>query len=151
MTISINFEKSLPPSLDCPLLERAIQTTLEIHNRPEVDVTLQLTNDENIRQLNHTYRSLDATTDVLAFNQEFVDPETDRLYLGDIIISVETAQSQAMENNHSLNKECALLAVHGTLHLLGYDHYDPEQKDEMWTIQAKILNDLLLNSKEDVE
>jgi probable rRNA maturation factor len=146
MTISINSEESLPPDFDCDLLERAIQTTLERHNRPDVDVTLQLTNDENIRQLNHAYRGIDATTDVLAFNQEFVDPETDRLYLGDIIISVQTAQSQAIENKHSLNKECTLLTIHGTLHLLGYDHHEPEEQDKMWTIQDKILNDLILDS-----
>jgi probable rRNA maturation factor len=146
MTISINSEESLPPDFDCDLLERAIQTTLEHHNRPDVDVTLQLTNDENIRQLNHAYRGIDATTDVLAFNQEFVDPETDRLYLGDIIISVQTAQSQAIENKHSLNKECTLLTIHGTLHLLGYDHHEPEEQDKMWTIQDKILNDLILDS-----
>jgi len=151
MTISIHFEESIPPNLDCELLERAIRTTLERHNRPDVDITLQLTVDESMQLLNHAYRGIDATTDVLAFNQGFVDPETDRLYLGDIIISVETAQSQAMENKHSLNKECALITIHGTLHLLGYDHHDPQQKDEMWTMQNKILKDLILNSQEDVK
>jgi probable rRNA maturation factor len=151
MTISIQFEESLPPNLDCDLLKRAIRTTLERHSRPDVDLTLQLTSDANMQQLNHTYRGVDATTDVLAFNQDYIDPETDRLYLGDIIISVETAQSQALENKHPLNHECALLAVHGTLHLLGYDHYDPEEQTEMWTIQDQILNDLIINSQEDVE
>jgi probable rRNA maturation factor len=150
MTISIHFIESIRPNLDCDLLERAIRTTLEHHNRADVDVTLQLTNDENMQILNHTYRGIDTTTDVLAFNQEFIDPETNRFYLGDIIISVETAQSQAMENKHSLNKECALLTIHGTLHLLGYDHIDPVQQDEMWTIQEKILKDLRLISQEDV-
>ena len=150
MTINIHFEESIHPNLDCDLLERAIRTTLERHNRPDVDVTLQLTVDESMQLLNHAYRGIDATTDVLAFNQEFVDPDTNRLYLGDIIISVDTAQSQAMENKHSLNKECALLTIHGTLHLLGYDHHDPQEKDEMWTIQDKILKDLKLNSQEDV-
>jgi probable rRNA maturation factor len=151
MTISINFEQSLPPNLDCDLLERAIQTTLERHDRPDVDVTLQLTDDESMQVLNHAYRGIDATTDVLAFYQAFVDPETDRLYLGDIIISVETAQLQAVENKHSLNKECTLLTVHGTLHLLGYDHHDPQEKDEMWAIQEKILKYLLPYTQEDVE
>jgi probable rRNA maturation factor len=151
MTIWINFNQSLPPNLDCDLLERAIQTTLERHDRPDVDVTLQLTDDVSMQLLNHAYRGIDATTDVLAFNQAFVDPETDRLYLGDIIISVETAQSQAIDNKHSLNRECVLLAVHGTLHLLGYDHHDPQDKDEMWAIQEKILSDLIPNTQEDVE
>jgi probable rRNA maturation factor len=151
MTINIQFEQSLPPILDCDLLVRAVQTTLEHHKKADVDVTLQLTNDESMQLLNHAYRGIDATTDVLAFNQEFVDPETDRFYLGDIIISVETAQFQAMENKHSLNRECALLTIHGTLHLLGYDHHDPQGKDEMWTIQDKILKDLMPNTQEDVE
>jgi probable rRNA maturation factor len=143
MTIRITLKNSVPPNLDCDLLEKAIQTTLELHNQSNVDVTLQLTGDESIQQLNHTYRGIDAPTDVLAFNQEFIDPETDRLYLGDIIISVETAQSQAMDQKHSLNKECSLLTIHGTLHLLGYDHQDPQGKDEMWAIQEKILQDLI--------
>jgi len=151
MTINIQFEQSLQPILDCDLLVRAIQTTLEHHNQADVDVTLQLTDDESMQLLNHAYRGIDATTDVLAFNQAFVDPETDRFYLGDIIISVETAQLQAMENKHSLNRECALLTIHGTLHLLGYDHHDRQGKDEMWTIQDKILKDLMPNTQEDVE
>jgi probable rRNA maturation factor len=146
MTISIQFEESLPPNLDYNLLKRAIRTTLERHNRPNVDVTLQLTSDANMQQLNQTYRGIDATTDVLAFNQDFIDPETDRMYLGDIIISIETAHSQALENKHPLNYECALLAVHGTLHLLGYDHYDPEEQAKMWTIQDQIIKDLIINS-----
>lgn len=151
MTIHLSFERKLPPDLDPGLLIRAIQTTLDRHNQHEVDITLKLTNDENMRQLNNKYRDVDSTTDVLAFNQDFIDPETDRLYLGDIIISIETAQSQALENAHSLNEECTLLAVHGTLHLLGYDHYDPEEKDDMWRIQEKILKDLIPNTQEDVE
>ena len=146
MTIRINSETSLPPNLNCDLLERAIQTTLELHNRPNVDVTLQLTDDESMQLLNRIYRGIDAPTDVLAFNQEFVDPETDRLYLGDIIISVETAQSQSIYHKHSLNKECVLLTIHGTLHLLGYDHQDPQGKDKMWAIQDKILIDLIPNT-----
>jgi probable rRNA maturation factor len=146
MTISIHFEESLSPILDPELLKMAIQSTLEHHDRLDVDVTLQLTDDRNMRQLNHAYRGIDASTDVLAFIQEFVDPETDRRYLGDIIISVQTAQSQAVENQHSLDKECALLTIHGTLHLLGYDHHDPEEQEKMWTIQDKILNDLIQES-----
>lgn len=142
MTIIINFSKSLSQEVDRDILEKAIRITLKIHGKNEVDLTLQITDDETIRQLNQTYRGINNTTDVLAFNQDFLNPETNRLYLGDIIISIDRARLQAADNNHTINEECALLTIHGTLHLLGYEHSDKKEKDRMWEIQDKILGDL---------
>lgn len=142
MTIIINLNKSLSPEVDQDILEKAIRVTLKTHDKNEVDLTLQITDDETIRHLNQTYRGINKTTDVLAFNHDFMNPETNRLYLGDIIISIDQARLQAADNNHNINKECALLTIHGTLHLLGYDHSDKKEKDRMWEVQDKILGEL---------
>lgn len=147
----INFNEAMRTEISQDLLAEAIQMTLDSLDKPDVDITVLLTGDEEMRQLNQTYRDINKTTDVLAFNQDYIDPETNRLYLGDIVISVDTARSQALEHNQSLNKECALLAIHGTLHLLGFDHSDAKGKDEMWEKQKSIFDDLILTVQEDSE
>ncbi|MFL7870595.1 MAG: rRNA maturation RNase YbeY, partial [Anaerolineales bacterium] len=70
------------------------------------------------------------------------DPETARRYLGDILISVPRAEEQARAAGHGLEAEVQLLAVHGTLHLLGYDHAEVEEKARMWKAQAEVLERL---------
>ena len=92
---------------------------------PESEFTIVLTNDWRIRRLNFSFRHRDKATDVLSFQGEPKPrggPNFENNYLGDIIISVETAQRQAFDRNHSLETELRLLIVHGLLHLLGYDH-----------------------------
>lgn len=130
------------------LLKQAIQLTLDKLEKPEMDITLRLTQDAEMRQLNQTFRGIARSTDVLAFNQETLDPETGRLYLGDIIISVERANQQAQEQGHSMDFEIVLLAIHGTLHLLGFDHYEPEDQREMWAIQEAIFQQLIKQTRE---
>jgi len=149
--IEIQKKTSLAPEIDLELLKFAISTTLEILQKPAMDITLRLTNDAEMRQLNQNFRGIAKSTDVLSFNQDFIDPETDRLYLGDIIISVERASQQAPENDHTLDQECTLLAIHGTLHLLGYDHYSPDQKEEMWPLQDKIYETVIAASHKELE
>jgi len=151
MMIEIIQSNIQPDLIDLEFLEDAICLTLEKHNKSDIDLTLQLTNDETIRQLNQTYRGFDKTTDVLAFNQEFINPETGQLYLGDVIISIDQAKKQAQENNHTLNEECALLSIHGTLHLLGYDHSEEQEKEKMWSFQDTIMRKLLLSREEKSE
>lgn len=151
MTIIINFRKLPSHEVDQVMLEEAIRLTLLNHNETDAELTLQLTDDGTVRRLNQDYRGINETTDVLAFNQDFINPETNQTYLGDIIISLERACLQAVDNNHTLNDETALLTIHGTLHLLGYDHSDEEEKERMWKIQDKILLDLKLSRQEDVE
>lgn len=141
--IEIQKETSIGPEIDLDLLKFAISKTLEVLQKPPMDITLRLTNDAEMRQLNQTFRGIAKSTDVLSFNQDFIDPETTRLYLGDIIISVERAVQQAPANDHTLNEECAFLAIHGTLHLLDYDHYEPDEKTEMWQLQDKIFDKVI--------
>ncbi|HEY9738167.1 MAG TPA: rRNA maturation RNase YbeY [Trichocoleus sp.] len=110
------------------------------------EISLQLTDDATIHQLNATYRQQDKPTDVLSFAAlENAAPsipellETEPLYLGDIIISIDTAQRQAAEQGHSLRWETVWLGVHGFLHLLGWDHPDDESLVKMLEQQSDLL------------
>lgn len=141
--IELQNESQKQLEINLALLERSILAALESVNKPDVDITLRLTDDAPMRRLNQSFRGVDKPTDVLAFNQDFINPETERYYLGDIVISVESAIEQAPEHNHTLDQECAFLAIHGTLHLLGYDHYENEQKAEMWELQDKIYQQVI--------
>ncbi len=108
----------------------------------ETEVSVLLTDDEQIKELNRDYRGIDAPTDVLAFSQkegEAIGCETEDGLLGDVVISVETAQRQAEEHGHSLDQEIDILLAHGILHLLGYDHEDPEDAKLMFAKQEEVL------------
>ncbi len=115
---------------------------MDILKKPEMDITLRLIDDDEMRHLNQTFRGEDKTTDVLSFNQDIRDPETGQNYLGDILISVPKAALQAVEHAHSLQDEITFLSIHGTLHLLGYDHYTEEEKAIMWPLQDKIFSEI---------
>lgn len=106
----------------------------------DTEVSILLTDDESIRILNRDYREIDAPTDVLSFSQTEGEEITgDGNLLGDIVISVDTAQRQAKEQGHSLEEEMRMLLVHGLLHLLGYDHAEPEEEKAMFEKQAELL------------
>jgi probable rRNA maturation factor len=94
-------------------------------------MTLSLTNDRELRQLNKKYAAEDHVTDVLSFEQEAP-------LLGDVVISVETARRQAEAAGHSLLAELFHLAVHGMVHLLGYDHATPAEERVMFAYEAKL-------------
>jgi probable rRNA maturation factor len=107
-----------------------------------LDLTIVMSDDEELRTLNHQFMGINAPTDVLSFPSDEVDPESGERYLGDIILSVPRAREQANQGGHSIEAEIQLLIVHGVLHLLGYDHADPAQKAGMWSVQAEILKEL---------
>ena len=147
MTIHLNIPHDSPKSIDPTLIEQAALKTLEQQGAAiESDLTILITDNDQIQQLNHDYRGVDAPTDVLAFPAGYTDPDTDRIYLGDVIISYQKACNQAEESHHSLEDEFKLLVVHGVLHLLGHDHLEPEGKSEMWSAQANILTHLGTNA-----
>ena len=122
-------------------LERAAVEALR-RISAHADLTVVLTDDEQLRQLNFQFLGIDAPTDVLSFPAGDTDQDTNAFYLGDILISVPRAQVQAIEGGHSIQEELQLLVVHGVLHLLGYDHAEQADKAAMWLVQAKILNRL---------
>ena len=110
------------------LVRRACKATLKFENFPyPAEVSVIFVDDDQIQALNKEYRNLDKSTDVLSFplfsdNNYEVSPETGCVALGDIVISIEHAQAQADEYEHSFEREMAYLTVHSMLHLLGYDH-----------------------------
>ena len=106
----------------------------------EVDLTLVVANDAQIQKLNRDFLGIDAPTDVLAFPGGESDPDTGSLYLGDVILSYEQARIQAASAGQSITDELSLLAVHGILHLLGYDHNNDENMSTMWKMQNEILS-----------
>jgi len=134
--------------LDSALLERAANLTLEISTPLSLDldlnsdITIVLTDDRQLHELNRDYLGVDAPTDVLSFPASESDPETGSTYLGDILISIPRAAQQAQAAGHPVESEVQLLVVHGMLHLMGYDHAKAEAKAQMWEQQAKVLERL---------
>ncbi len=125
-----------------------LEETARVHKVDDLaEVSLMFTDDETIHEMNREYRGIDRPTDVLSFALE--EGEEEEIYggpeenlLGDIIISVETATRQAEEYGHSVEREMAFLALHGMLHLLGYDHMEEEERKEMRAQEEAILASL---------
>lgn len=145
-------DADLPFSLEA-LLEQAIRTAAAFERVERAEVSISIVDDETIRELNRTYRQMDASTDVLSFAlNETVEGEPEIHYgemeeeadtsLGDIVISLPTAQRQAQEYGHSLERELAFLTIHGFLHLLGYDHMNDEDEKVMFARQRAILEEM---------
>uniref|UniRef100_UPI003556CF13 rRNA maturation RNase YbeY n=1 Tax=Alicyclobacillus tolerans TaxID=90970 RepID=UPI003556CF13 len=112
----------------------------------EGEVSVSFVDDEEIHQLNRDYRNVDRPTDVLSFaleeGEDFPVEEGEPVLLGDIVVSIPTAISQAQDYGHSVQREIGFLLVHGFLHLLGYDHQDEEAEREMFQIQEDVLTGL---------
>lgn len=124
------------------LVRRAVNATLKYEDYTcPCEVSVTFTDNEKIHELNNTYRGVDRPTDVLSFplfDEEFDDGE--KLALGDIVLSLEKAEEQAKEYQHSFERETAFLVVHSMLHLLGYDHETGEEDEkEMFFKQEEIL------------
>lgn len=132
--------------IDAVVMERAALETLRQQSAPDADLTLVLTNDHVIHELNRNFLGTDAPTDVLSFPAGETDPETERRYLGDVIISLPRAREQAGGAGHPVDAEVQLLIIHGVLHLLGYDHAEAEGKNRMWAAQTQILERLGLEN-----
>ena len=139
-----------PLTIDQQKLEEISGIILQDYYETIPDFTLTFLEPEGIRELNRNFRQVDAVTDVLSFESDGeIDPETGTEYLGDIVICPEQAARQAEQSGHPVENEIALLEIHGLLHLLGYDHLDQEQKDEMWHYQDLYLDkcDIKLNRR----
>ena len=100
--------------------------------------------DETIHEINREYRGVDRPTDVISFpaeeGEEILAPPDG--FIGDIVISYPRAEEQSAEYGHSVRRELSFLAVHGTLHLLGYDHMKEEEAGEMFALQDEILDEM---------
>ena len=115
----------------------------------DCDISVTVTDNIHIHELNREYRGVDRPTDVLSFPMySFTDDDMPEegpapVVLGDIVISVERAKEQAVEYGHSFQREISFLTVHSVLHLLGYDHeVSEEAENEMFSLQDKIMDKL---------
>ena len=152
--VYIEAEVETPQAVEAQI-RRCVLTALEEEG---VDVPciveVCVTDDEGIHQTNLEMRGVDRPTDVLSFPMfelrpgekpmpEWADPDTDKVLLGDMMISLERARAQAKEFGHSPEREVCYLAVHSALHLLGYDHLDEgPQKRQMRAREEAILGRL---------
>lgn len=160
MTIQIDYETDQKLDIDYTRLANLVaEQILKTEECPyEVSVNLVITDNEEIKQVNAEFRNINAPTDVLSFpmipfetpadysvvedQDEFFDLDTDELLLGDVMISVDRVFSQAKEYGHSTEREFSFLFAHSMLHLLGYDHMEPEEAAVMEQKQAEALNAL---------
>ncbi len=144
--ITFEIDAAFAGTIQADQLARAVELTLQrFFQPPELPtLTLVITGNETSQQLNQQYRGIAAPTDVLSFGN-VPDPDfpgTDQNYLGDVIVAYPVAETQARAGGHTPEQELTLLAVHGTLHLLGFDHDSPANKMEMWSVQQEIMAEL---------
>ena len=160
MTISYEKETDIDLGIDCEELARTVgDRVLDQENCPyESQISLILTDDEGIREVNREHRGLDRSTDVLSFpmvdfpspaeysvleeDDSLFDLDTGELLLGDIMISAEHVTAQAEAYGHSIRREFCFLVAHSMLHLLGYDHMAPEEEKVMFDKQKAILDEM---------
>lgn len=158
MTISIEYEAE--KKLDLPyeeIINDIVLASLDYEECPyEAEVSVILTDNEAIREINREYRDIDSPTDVLSFPlvdygapsdfdhveeaaEDYFNPETGELMLGDIVISVDKVEEQADKYGHSQARELAFLTAHSMLHLMGYDHMEDQEREIMEEKQRGIL------------
>ncbi len=144
-TIHIQMDSVCARRLKRGRLRRAAQAALESAGEGHAgELTVVITNDAHIQELNRKYRGLDTPTDVLSFGAadgtpKFVAVPPAVGYLGDVVISYPRAVEQAQSYAHPDEEELLLLVVHGVLHLLGFDDEDPREKERMWRAQGAAL------------
>jgi probable rRNA maturation factor len=141
MSYQIDIESNDPVPVD--QLRAAIETVLRDQDQPNgTGISLRVMQDEAVRQLNRDFRGVDAPTDVLSFPAEpppIPELANEMLYLGDLAIAYPYTQAQSAREGHDIDETLILLVVHGTLHLLGYDHETELNQSEMWSKQADLL------------
>ncbi|WP_168927341.1 rRNA maturation RNase YbeY [Halobacillus salinus] len=138
------------------LIQRIIKFAAEKEKvSTESEVSISFVDNKEIQEINRNYRQKDYATDVISFAmQEQGEGEMNILHedmpemLGDIVISIDKAKEQAEEYNHSLERELGFLALHGFLHLLGYDHMNEEEEKQMFGRQEEILHEFGLERSE---
>lgn len=161
--MTVNIEREIEREYDFPTEETiraVIAEALDYVQCPyECNVNVLLTDDEAIHELNREYRNTDRPTDVLSFPmidyetpadfsmveeapEEYADPDSGELLLGDIVISLDRMEAQAEEYGHSIRRELAFLIAHSMLHLCGFDHMNDDERIVMEQKQEEILRRL---------
>ena len=159
MTVTIEYEAEKKLSLPYEeIIREIVEASLDYEECPyEAEVNVILTDNPSIQEINREQRQIDAPTDVLSFPlvdygrpadfshveeqaEDYFNPETGELMLGDIVISVDKVEEQAEKYGHSQRRELAFLVAHSMLHLCGYDHMEEEERLDMEARQRAILD-----------
>ncbi len=144
--LAVHIEEPFQGQVEKAWLKQVAENTLSAEEvEAPAELSLVLTDDELVRELNRAYRGVDRNTDVLAFRldggpPDFPPPPDLTRHLGEVIISYPQAARQAEEQGHSLKKELGLLVIHGILHLLGYEDEDPQKEPRMRAREAELLS-----------
>ncbi len=158
MTVEIEYEAEKKLALPWEkIIREVVEEAMDYEDCPyEAEVSVTLTDNASIREINRDHRGIDSPTDVLSFPmieygrpadfdgleeqaEDYFNPETGELMLGDIVVSVEKVEEQAEKYGHSQERELAFLVAHSMLHLFGYDHMEEEERLVMEKKQAEIL------------
>ena len=161
MTLNFEYETDILLDVDYKdIVTRVVNQALDYEGCPyETELSIILTENEEISKMNCEFRGIDSATDVLSFpmidynipsdfsdlednTEEYFNPETGELILGDIVISVEKVMEQAENYGHSIERELAFLTAHSVLHLCGYDHIEEDERVVMEKKQEDILESL---------
>ena len=159
MTVTIEYEAEKKLSLPYEeIIREIVEASLDYEECPyEAEVNVILTDNPSIQEINREHRQIDAPTDVLSFPlvdygrpadfshveeqaEDYFNPETGELMLGDIVISVDKVEEQAEKYGHSQRRELAFLVAHSMLHLCGYEHMEEEERLDMEARQRAILD-----------
>ncbi|WP_334123488.1 rRNA maturation RNase YbeY [Glutamicibacter sp.] len=143
MSIEVNNETEFEVDLqDVSALADSVLKAMYLH--PETEVSVVFIDEEAMSALHVEWMDLEGPTDVMSFPMDELRPGTssapgDNGILGDIVICPTVAQAQAQAGGHSTHDEILLLTTHGLLHLMGFDHMEPDEKEEMFTLQRRLL------------
>lgn len=143
----INVVEQVPLG-DAALVQRLAEAAERVcayhHLAAQTGMSIVITDDETVQGLNHLYRQVDAPTDVLSFptGDTASVPEGEAPYLGDLLLALPYIERQAAREGHRVEDELMLAVVHGTLHLLGYDHDTADHQSAMWAVQRELLQTL---------
>ena len=137
------FNETKKDILELVDLRKVIDIAIKIQKLDNLEFNIIIVDNDYIHELNKNYRNIDRPTDVITFALEDYEDgiKLEHRMLGDIYISIDKAISQAEEYGHDLRREICFLAVHGFLHLLGYDHMEKEEEEIMFSLQEEILNE----------
>lgn len=143
-------------------IKRTFETALKYLGQPSdaMEMSLSVVSEQEIKELNKEFRQVDSVTDVLSFptvdlqrkvidvdsfDCDSINVSTGRINIGDVIICLERAKEQALNYGHSIKREMSFLALHGLLHLLGYDHVENDDEEQMTNLQKEILVKVNIN------
>jgi probable rRNA maturation factor len=146
LSLDVGCEDGVTPPFDPPWFERVAEAALSAAGTTgQVEIALLLAGDATLHRLNREYRHVDRPTDVLSFAQEeegaasFHAPPGEWRHLGDVALSVERVQRQAVEHGHTFERELGYLFTHGVLHLVGFDHQADADQAKMRRIEEQAL------------